>query len=332
MMKHTITLLLTLLNLYYLQAATITVSNVVGDKVQFTTLQEAIDAASPRDTLLISGGGSSYGDVTLHQRLTFIGEGHKSENTIPPAVLTQIGSISFVKLGGSTEEPSGSTFYSVYFKQFSLGTGFTDRVDNILMINSRCKDLHAQYGSNWQIINSDIDTYLYYDNQSNAKVYNSVINYVVQEYRTTHTGQDLLIFNSIITNYYTTNYQSNLYAENTIIEADYSSASNGSFISCIFSNPSVTEASLFSAGSISADCKFDTDPSFVDRTDLQLEDFSQAKDAGSDGTDIGITGGTYPLLKINGANVLPRVTFMNLNKAIITPGESLEFEFSSEEN
>jgi hypothetical protein len=59
-------------------AGVITVSNVSNRPAQYTGLQAAVDAAAAGDTILITGGGANYGNVTLVKRLVLIGEGIRS--------------------------------------------------------------------------------------------------------------------------------------------------------------------------------------------------------------------------------------------------------------
>ncbi len=63
-------------------AAVITVSNVTSRPAQHSSLQAAIDAASPGDTLLITGGGGNYGSVTMVKTLVLIGEGIRNTEVV----------------------------------------------------------------------------------------------------------------------------------------------------------------------------------------------------------------------------------------------------------
>ncbi|MBK9337241.1 MAG: hypothetical protein IPM98_11965 [Lewinellaceae bacterium] len=75
-------------------AATLTVNNNNPSPGQHTTIDAAIGAAAPGDTILVTGSPFNYGSITVNKNnLTFIGAGHKPQKT--PGYSTNLGFISF---------------------------------------------------------------------------------------------------------------------------------------------------------------------------------------------------------------------------------------------
>jgi hypothetical protein len=113
MKKFSLSILL--INLSFSVFATIlTVSNAAHQPAQFSSVQAAHDAASAGDTLLVSGTGMSYGDLTITKQLSIIG------STFVPGYAAQFSTIFF---GGSTCD--GTLLESLYIGSVQVPTGFT---------------------------------------------------------------------------------------------------------------------------------------------------------------------------------------------------------------
>jgi len=74
-------------------ATVITVSNNPNSPGQYASLQEAIDAANPADTLYVSGSNSDYGVINITKKLTLVGAGYHPNTQFGYG--TYIGSLSF---------------------------------------------------------------------------------------------------------------------------------------------------------------------------------------------------------------------------------------------
>ena len=89
------------------QATSWTVSNDGGRPAQFTNIQAAVDAASPGDTILITGG--SYSGFTTVKNLVFYGETIEAGD-FPVTQIT--GAVNFNRLNSSLSS-SGSRVYGI---------------------------------------------------------------------------------------------------------------------------------------------------------------------------------------------------------------------------
>jgi hypothetical protein len=90
------------------QATVWTVSNDANRPAQYSTLQAAVDAASPNDTLLVTGSTNSYyPGATVVKPLVFFGEGIESGGAFP---MTDLYGITFARFNSSLSS-SGSRIY-----------------------------------------------------------------------------------------------------------------------------------------------------------------------------------------------------------------------------
>lgn len=98
-------------------AAVITVSNVISRPAQHSSLQAAVDAASPGDTLLITGGGGNYGSVTMVKTLVLIGEGIRNTAVVMDYL--------YLRKYSPTMGSDSSRFYGLNMHSVSINGDFT---------------------------------------------------------------------------------------------------------------------------------------------------------------------------------------------------------------
>jgi hypothetical protein len=90
------------------QATVWTVSNDPNRPAQFTALQAAVDAASPNDTLLVTGSSNNYyPGATVVKPLVFFGEGIEANGSYP---VTDLYALTFSRFNSSLSS-SGSRVY-----------------------------------------------------------------------------------------------------------------------------------------------------------------------------------------------------------------------------
>src|SRR5690606_10448802 len=138
---------------------------------QYTSAQDAIDAASPGDTIYIHGSTTSYGDITLNKRLVIIGAGYDPRNT-QYNLKTQLGNVYFNR-SNSTTLATGSILKGLHISSDLTYTGTTFDVNNILVERCRMHTLTA-CGSNWVIKNNKVN-HLNLGYKSNLIVANNFI-------------------------------------------------------------------------------------------------------------------------------------------------------------
>jgi len=90
-LKKIILILLANIIIYHLNAAVYTVCNQQGVSRDFSSIQSAIEHASPYDTILVKGSPINYGNILIEKPLVLIGEGFSDEfHTGHTAKITRI--------------------------------------------------------------------------------------------------------------------------------------------------------------------------------------------------------------------------------------------------
>lgn len=105
---------------FYCSATVWTVSNNADRPAQFTDIQTAIDAASPGDTLLITGG-TYGGTINLVKNMVFYGEAIEGSD-FPITSLT--GTLNIQRFNSSLSA-SGSRFYGIQFQSVTISGAFS---------------------------------------------------------------------------------------------------------------------------------------------------------------------------------------------------------------
>lgn len=293
-------------------AATWTVNNNTSAIAQFASIQPAVDTASAGDTILLTGSATSYGEFNLGKQLVFIGEGYKDED------LSRKTQVDYIYC--TSEDASFSVFRSLHiYSAPKKSAGFSGEVNGINFWDCYVSLNFSLLGESWSFqrvkILNDITTQGYVFHAENSDVGgisssvgsagSRVVNCVVDAY-----NEAYITF------------------ENCIIIKTPSTITGASYTNCIFRD-NVTGTDLEDKQANHTECMFNVNPDWVNTTDYQLNEASLAKNAGTDGTDIGLTGGNYPIKKLNGENYLPVMNGVNVETSVIRPGEPLKLKFSA---
>ncbi len=296
----------------------ITVDNNVGARAQYSDAQLAISASNPGDTILLKGGGATYGSINIAHKLLLIGEGYiAGANTIS----TSLSSINLVSTAAA-----GTTFQSLYFNYIYRGTGFTEDVDNVQMISCKVPSTNTVIGSNWRIISSNFGN-LTVGSDYDLFCENSYINSVTT---TNHIlGSGIVKFDNCVLS--SAASAKEVIFTNCIFETAFVPSQDFIVFSyCCFAGLTPNAADITNNQGSSSNCLFSTAPAFTTASlQYQLDTFSPCLGAGTSGTDIGLTGGNYPTTRMYGENTLPVMTSSTMKTAVIKPGEGLIFEFSA---
>jgi len=319
-----------------------TVSNNVNTPGQYTNLQEAINAAVPGDTIYVHGSPSGYGNITVNKRLTFIGPGFNPQSQFNlGAYITTITLDSIIPTSGA----KGSVFIGLNIGNFAKKTTDIFQIDNIIIDRCRIASTVKTYcnGNNWVFKDcffsfSGYNVYVDIDYYSNILITNSFF-----LFSPITTPNVAAIANSnkssvIVNNNIFTGYHQGGSFENVI---------NAQFSNNIFfgkspqgAGSSVFEKNLTYAstqtqlpyGTNTGNSNFvNVDPQFVNipvntftfsfAYDFHLQPSSPGINAGTDGTDIGIFGGGYPMPTnsniITGESRLPQIYYMNILNNVI---------------
>lgn len=279
-------------------AAIITVDNNVSGAGQYSDAQQAANAASPGDTLHLIGSLTSYGTLNLEKKLTLIGAGYNPPNQFHIPTTLQAVNLS----ESLPNNPTGSTLMGL--KMTSLSWGLNTSFHDITI--ERCWITSIQMAPNnclnWLIQNSILTNVSLGDNANLVIRNNVILNQIATSDKPT-----VVISNNLFSKNFNSNYfagvQHALIMNNIFFEGG---APQGCAFSTFQNNLTygTTNNSLPYATNSGSNNLVGVDPQFVNaiggigfntQNDYRLQNSSPAKDAGTDGTDIGLYGGGAPL-------------------------------------
>lgn len=332
-MKKTTTLLLLGFCTVILKAGVLTVNNNANSPGQFTSLQTAIDSANAGDSIYVHGSLVSYGNVNVKKRLTFLGTGHNPNKT--NNLVSEIGIMQLDTLSG-VSGASGTRIIGFKLNRVS-GYGGNGGTKNILIQRNYFTSSGNKItitGKNWTIENNIIfPTLVDVNGHSNIIIRNNIFS---KAYITDSNQPTVLIAN-------------NVFLSNSLSEA-LSFMSNAIIANNIFlgATPkgSSVDANTFS-NNITYQTSYDTipfgtnmgsgnfvaqDPQFVNvlsnafnySYDFSLQATSPGKNAGTDGSDVGIYGGTSPFVDMTGSPAIPQMKSITIMNPVIPVGDSLQ--------
>ncbi|MDD3876957.1 MAG: hypothetical protein PHT69_10070 [Bacteroidales bacterium] len=342
-MKNLI-IVLTLLFQSYLVSYTqvITVSNQPNTPGEYSSIQDAINAANPGDTLLIHG--ANYSAITVNKPLTLIGPGDCIQGQFP--IKAWIPSITLDSTG-PTSTASGSKFISLNIGYISKKPIDQYQINNIVVERCHISTSLSSHvlGDNWIIRNNvfywnSTGGTLDINNNNNLLVSNIVFHAPPTAYQISNSDKSsVVIANNIFTGHYDYSNQfkiiSNAYFSGNIFFGKSPQGATNS----IFEN-NITYGNLASnilpyGTNTGINNWVNTDPLFVNvPNDNSKYEFSCYKDynlqPGSPGYNIltneqlvGIFGGAFPMPAfdtyiIAGHPPLPQVYFLQLLSNLVS--------------
>lgn len=355
-MKNIFTLiLLAIVALFHAQVlATVhTVSNVSGRPAQYSSLQSAVDAATTGDTLLITGGGSSYGDITINKRLVLFGEGVRSN-------VVNIGSLYLRKFNPQIGA-NGSRFYGIQVNStVNFDGGFSGAVSGQYVMEDfifeRCYINHfhiAGSGNNWPYYEPVKNVVLrhcwfgnsinfYYTIPENIQITNCIFNgaYIGQSSAQNLNAQ-VSIRNSLFLNRTTSVFRDNvggIVLENNIF---YRAEPSGCQ-ACVFNNNLTylcNDNNIPTSGSQGSGNIVNANPLFVNFPALGgnatwshnfgFQTGSPAIGTGTNGTNIGLFGGNAPVTMLPSEPKIPAVTELTIPVGSVPVGGTLQINLQA---
>jgi hypothetical protein len=341
-MKHILTLFSLILFTIALQAQTvITVDNTTGSGADYTSLQAALDDANPGDTLQVHSSPNDYGAITIEKSIYIIGTGHN------PAANSdiEVANISTITLKSNC---ANTTINGVYMTHVNVGTPIVD-ISDITFRN--CRVTGAINGSN----NANVHDWVI---EGNLFVYGSI---------NPNLSYNWLVRNNL---FYTTTYSfSNMNSSVTMSNNLVIVAGNNLFNGCtgttvnnnifyvtagatiIGLNNTVLSASnnLTYAGNGASLSNFpgtdnlnNVDPVFINATNAGILNYysnnyrsepgSPADNAGTDGADIGLYGGTFGYHQDGKPSDVPYMLSLGIQNPSLEAGELLNVIFSAQKN
>lgn len=359
MKKIIICLLGTVLFGFSAQAETITVSNNPYSPGQYSNLQEAVNASSPGDTILVAGSATSYGNVIIKLPLTILGAGYNNPN----GENSKVGEITLQRenasIGADNVKIAGFITGSINLKSNFSGGNFENQILNNIIIERCYISGNLNHAYNFQITNLIMRNNIFKNlnilfgyNYSNSFIYAKFSNNVFDNTlffigSTGNGGSGVELTNNIFLNTSAqifsggSNQLTGLMVSNNVF---YGVRPEGC-INCVFNNNLTylcTNDNLLSGtnpGSIGSGNIVGQDPEFENYQggafnythDFHLKDTSLAKNAGIDGTDLGVYGGVYLLDELVVNPSIPQMTELYFPDGSSVPtGGSLQIHFKAQ--
>ena len=353
----------------------------------YSTIQAAVNAASPGDIIQVQPSPTTYGNVTIGTPgLTLMGIGFNLVGKDIP-LTSRMGSISLTNNTDNTLDADGTIITGLQITILYLGTntGPAYTLQNILVENCAMDYIWAQSGSPTDGIEVRgcrmwSSTYAFYSSNylNNAVIRNNVMNGSIN-FAHASPGNNLITNNILYGGIYVNSLGSNttILNNNFVGATGAEAAFDTKLLDCIVTNniffgstPSIgntgSTSTNFQRNVFTNNLSFATgddtlppvgggasntgsgnivanSPSFVNvqllntwssTYDFTLQAGSPALNAGSDGTDMGITGGSYPFTTINFEyKTTPAPTIQILNTAtVINPGDDLPVRIQAKSN
>jgi len=354
-MKKLITLLAILAIVsIHLFATVRTVSNNPDIPAQYDNLQTAIDASAAGDTLLVSGSATTYGDITIRKKLVLFGAGYNN----PYGYNSIINSLYLVRqnasIGASGCRISGFYIQSYSYLQgsFTGGAPSEKKLEN--MVIERCRIYYISWSqSDVTYINDTIRNCLfqsYYMQFTSASYTNVIFHNNIFDGYYLYPSSGANLSSVFFRNNVALNYNSNFFSsggsqtKNMVVENNifYDAEPQGCYgctfnnnITYLNSNDVIPGADNSGSGNlIGTDPQFTSYPfeggGFSYTRDFTLKSTSPGINAGTDNSDIGMTGGLMPYTP--GANPrIPQMTEVKFpdNASSVKTGGSLNVSFKA---
>jgi hypothetical protein len=327
-----------------------TVNNYIANSAQFSTVQPAITASATNDTIYLHGSPVSYGDFTITKRLVIMGAGYNLTNTINNYT-TNVGNIT-VDTVTVNQALSGLTLQGLAING-SIGCAGTDRANNVLI--DRCRVPAGGIGligSNWTIKNSFGNLTINMSSvSSNILISNNILQYLYITNGTslTNYAAGVKVSNNELGSLQLAGSYYVMYVNN-IVKNSSNNGTNNTFsrnITFTDGGPSINFPPPNNTGSGNFN---NINPLYINYSspwgfgqysgDLLSYDFnyqtgSVAINGGTDSTNIGISGGPYPILTtkiFDGRTKIPLVVDVNIENAYVKPGQSIQVHFKARKN
>jgi hypothetical protein len=314
------------------------VNNNPNSPAQYTNLQTTIDVSGVGDTVYIQGSPNPYGNITINKRMVLIGAGYGTNMS------SNIGSISLdTNINAVPAQPcSGMRIVGCHIDGLSFAGSANGLIHNTVIERNYIGSINIG-GNGWVIRNNTINQgTIYLNAYSNFVISNNV--FAPGRINGTGSSTGIIIANNVFLSDLSGVCLYNL-NNGTIINNIFWYSTAG-FVSgvagAVFNNNLVygTTTTLPPPSNTGINNQNQVNPFFlgvpVTTTAVAVPNYnfgftsgSTAINAGSDGTNIGVTGGAYPMQYFNGLAPIPLVTEFNINNPIVYPNQLLNVNFKA---
>ena len=332
MKKYIITAFL-LITIVMAQATIINVDNKANRPSGYANnLQAAVNNASSGDTIYLYPSNVDYGNININKKLYIFGFGYDGTNNY-------VARIDHLYLDTSATPSTTSSYSTIQGITISGGISCSkEKIKNISLIGNQFTYLSLHINcSSWIIKNNYITDYIYLNNNNSIIILNNTFDGSYYEPLRSSNSSSLVVSNNLFMYWSKFSNIQNATISNNIFICSSNSYTGGNMNSNTFTN-NISYCSntnntytLPPTGNTGSGNLQNTSPSFItgstnsyyDYTlDYHLSSTSAAKDAGTDGTDIGPSGGTEPFIW-GGAFSIPKVTQLSISNPIINQGTDI---------
>jgi hypothetical protein len=326
---------------------------------QYYNLQTVIDSvASDGDTLMVCGTSNStvksYGNIYLRKPLTIIGAGSVlnskiRNNTIFDIVYIDTSHINIIASNINTINSTKTNGANNLLLSRNRILNVIIKGDSVKIFNNYIGSININYHANILISNNIIYNYsaewwdslymIFYSNKNTVSINNNIISYNLRiSYPNVNVYSFFAISNAILSN-------------NIIFMGNMRNPNNAPTF-CSFNNNltyKMDNDTIPFGNNYGDDNIFGNDPKFngwdantgladinVWEKDFHLKSDSPGKNAGTDGTDIGIFGGAYPWPQYldgtdnKGQAHLPTVNYLNILNTVVGKNGKIKFKVKGE--
>lgn len=302
----------------------------------YSDVNIAMTNASPGDTLFIYPSnivyGNSYGNITITKRLHFVGAAYDGTTNFA----SRFNNIALDTSASPSTNSSGSSFQGLTIYKLTVNK---PNINNI-KINGNYITHYIGMTSNcsgWVIENNYISDYINVSNNSNITINNNIFkgNIYAIYYS---SSSSVIISHNLFMSWGFFNQVFNATVSNNIFicvnSTNTSDMNSNVFVNNISWHSSATPYTLPPASNTGTGNISNQDPQFetgaasgnFDYTkDYHLKSTSPAKNAGSDGTDMGPYGGTKPFVW-GGAFTIPSITEMYIKNPVVNQGTNINIK------
>ncbi|OFY86992.1 MAG: hypothetical protein A3F72_02205 [Bacteroidetes bacterium RIFCSPLOWO2_12_FULL_35_15] len=337
-MKKILLFVIALISITPVFAGVLTVSNntaLPGSPGQYTTVQAAVNASFAGDTILVHGSSIAYNEgVTVNKKLIIRGPGF-----YPQSSNASIANGFTITISNNSSNTIIEGFYNMYVYCTN-----TNPVTNLIIR----RNFISPYGIglNVNINGSIIENNVFYSggvdlqNAQNVQIRNNIFQTTI----TSSNSATIQIKNNLfvcagdafsgITNAVISN---NIFYQKNPMDAAGTNVSTSTFNNNLTYNNAGSQGIIPSGSNIGSGNIVNTDPLFMGvyscgvsyNINWRLNLISPAKNAGTDGTDIGPTGGVSPIYlypapyPITGEPAMPQVQSLTMPVSSVAPGGNL---------
>lgn len=313
----------------------ITVNNDENSTADFHDLQEALNSADSGDTIYVQGSITEYGSLVIQKSIVLIGPGRNPDKDL--ALTANLMDIDLL------EGADNTTIDGLIVEVIEC----IDAVHHLVIKNcnvnrSTSTSRILLSGSDFLLRNNVVRTINGTNSSINVEVNNNVINRRVINFN----EQTVVFNNNVFATLYEANpihtctwtiFNNNLFWRGVGVSSSIFTPNNFAVLAnnvenCDFNNNLTYRYSTnnFDVGgrNTGADNLIDTDPRLVEGGFWELQNGSLGKNAGTDGTDIGIYGGISPYVPEGTADI-PQIKTFTIENNIVPPGGTLKIKVTA---